>query len=200
MATWEDSIEALKARVEEILASKGIVTAPHALGEKARSTHGEPPAYVWVPDELRGGEEAPFTPGQEQDDEEEGDFEVRGLADLREGLQIFCWGKTRRQVSAMRQNLIAAIHEAALADFRIEGGANLRPGTAFNQLGELFRLDVSVRFTVLDGYVDLDGLEEPEADGIVPTDIEGRVGLAESVDDEDGPYPITTTTAAPSAG
>ncbi len=185
MTAWQAQFEALKNDVEAILASKGISTAPHAVGEKELKVFREPPAYVWVPKDLKDGEEPTTTPAVD---------EVREIATYREGVEVWIWGVSFKQVSAMRNNVIAALQESALANWRIEGGAWLNPGKAFNQLGELFRLDITVSEPAIDGYVDLELLEEPEADGIVPTDIEGRLGLVETVNDEDE-YPLTTTTA-----
>ncbi len=74
--------------------------------------------------------------------------------------QVFCWGKgddvadayaSMRATTALRDEVIAAIHEVAQGDYRVTGGAfDAQDGAAILQSGRLYVLQISFSTAVLE--------------------------------------------------
>ncbi len=188
MTAFRAPFAALQEDCAAILATEGITT-PHYRGEKHRSAHGEPPRYVWVATRSRDRNETP--PRNESDD-------IRPLLASQEHIEIDCWGASEDQAWALRQNLIFALHHSAQASITFEGGEWLGQGKAWNQCGEVYRLEVSMNVPAIDAVVDPTALIEPEPDTFTVETVEAGLYLSpdpESDDDsEDELGPTVTIT------
>jgi hypothetical protein len=183
MAIHQHAIEAAQLEVQSIL-NANSVGCPHVFGERGRAENGAPPRYVWTATHLRDRHEAPT--GQVD--------QPRSLFVARELCFIDCWGKSFAQASAMRNNLIKAMQEAEAADLAIEGGEWIRPGTGQNQLGELFRFEVSIRVPFFDGWIDIETLEEPAESTAVVARWDADIYRSPDID-TDGTESVFVTTA-----
>ena len=181
--SWEDPIAALMAECASTMAADaadyGGPVAPHVMGLKRGFEHGAPPRYVWVP--SRGREDkTPVSRAVE---------EVPQIASFHQHFEIHCWGSSYAQTWAMVNNAYRAVSHALCADCRFENARWAHPSEAQNQKGELYVIELSVLVPIIDAYVDLTDLADPEAENVMPTSIEGSSSLTDdlSIDGEAGP-------------
>lgn len=141
-------------------------TVTHFFGAKGKATHGRPPRYVWVPTRIAERGETPTRNVEE----------FRTIFAWAEHCEVYVWGRSFAEVSALRRNLLVALGRSAFADVAVEGGRYARPGEAWNQDGELFVLEFSIRVPIPDEFVEIaDVLTEPEVGTVVPTEITGDI-------------------------
>jgi hypothetical protein len=164
------------------LADQGDTT-PHAYGEAARAQLGDAPRYVWVPTRSR----------DRQDTNVRDVEEVRELSVHQEHLEIDCWGASAAQAWALRCNVWNALYQTFLADLEFEAGAWVRPGAAVNQRGELYRLEVSIRVPIAEGFIDPTDLAAPEPDLFTVEGVEAQIFKSPATD-VDGELGVTVDT------
>jgi hypothetical protein len=188
MSTHEFVFQAAQVAVETAMLLVTGVGCEHDFGEAARAYNGAPPRYVWVPGRTTGMQEQPATRDEQ---------EIRALAVGDEYCEIDCWGKTYAQASAMRNNLLKAIHDITAADMKLQAIEWVRPGTGLNQAGQVCRVTVSIA-TVLafDAFIRLDTLEEPEEGTVIPARIEGDIYATGDLD-EAGELGLNVSTSDP---
>lgn len=171
-------------------------TAAHHFGEKYRASFGAPPRYVWVPGRIRE-REAPITRGV---------AEFRNIFTFQQHFFIDVWGINFDHVSALLECVLKACNDSEFANFQIEGGEWAGPGKAWNQLGELFRLEASVSSPMADRYLSPEAINgaalaataptifEPEPTTVLPARIEGDLRLTGDAD-EDGESVLDVSTS-----
>jgi hypothetical protein len=158
-------------------------TVPHHYGEGARATNGDAPRYVWVPTRTRDRKD------------QRGRYvgQARELAAQQEHVEIDCWGTSDAEAWALRCNAWNALHQAFQADLMFEDGQWVRPGTAANQRGALYRLEVSISVSIVEGYIPLETLAVPEPELITIEGVEGTIFRSPATD-VDGEPALTVTT------
>ncbi len=168
-------------------ADVGGRVATHAFGAKRLSEHGTYPRYVWFP--TRGREDK--TPVSRTV------TEVPQVASFHRHFEVHCWGATHAQKWAMVNNVYRAIFAACGADGRFENGRDAHPSESQNQAGELFILEMSLKVPIIDAYVGLTDLDDPESENVLPTagtavayltddlEVDGEAGPAIDVDEDD---------------
>lgn len=179
---FEHPIEALKTAVASAMSDEGL-TVTHVMGERGLEAHGAPPRYVWIPTDLRDRGESPTREVNE----------YRSLFVINALVEVHCWGTSYAQAWAMLTNLCKACNDQERADLDIENARHLRPGKAWNQLGEVIVVTLSAKVPLIDTYVDLDALPDVEPTTVLPTSISGVIEHAEDID-EDGEIALTVTT------
>lgn len=179
--TWGFSVQDLMTEVSGLITTgaNALVTppteaviAPHLLGEKHLATSQRGPLYIWVPRKARGQE----TIAKRAADE------LRALAAFKDGVDVYCVGRSFAQASALRQNLAKALHDSMLADLSIDGGRWVGPGQAWNQDGETFVLEMSIPTLVLDAWIDIDSLADPTIPTHTIVEVEGELQKTDDVD------------------
>ncbi|MGL4442650.1 MAG: hypothetical protein ACRCU1_03425 [Alsobacter sp.] len=181
--SWQDPIEALMLETEASLAvdadDVGGRVASHAFGLKHTKEHGAPPKYVWVPTRAREDK----TPVSRTV------TEVPQIASFHRHFEVHCWGASHAQKWAMVQNAWRAISHLCGADIRFENGRELHPSEAWNQAGEVFILEMSLKVPIIDAYVGLTDLDDPESEAVQPIAGEAVTSLTDDleVDGEAGP-------------
>lgn len=188
MPALEFPIEALMVAVVAALsadaASVGADAVDHYLGERETAALLAPPRYVWIPTRTR---EQNQTKSRTVND-------PRSLFSTQEYVQVHCWGETFAQAFAMRNNLLRAVQHQIPMGVRIENADWMRPGTAWNQSGELYVVEFSFGVPVFDAYTD-PFTGEYAAENTVDVDVvEGELSLVDDVAVA-GTTSATTTTA-----
>ncbi len=153
------------------MAEAGLGDAEHVFGARGQFEHAAPPRYVWVPSRLESQESDPQTPHESQ---------FRSLYVAIERVSVFCWGATFAQASALRQNLVKALHDVAAAFVEPAGGEWVHPGEYWTGHGEMFELEFRLLVPFPDAFVSLTALEEPRSPAVIPT--RNEVGLFVSKD------------------
>ncbi len=184
MALHENPLRAAMVAVAAEINAGGGGPVEHFFGEKDRAAHGAPPRYVWVPTKARPNADGAMTPDVDQH---------RHLFDVYMTAEIDCWGVSHDQCDALVQNLLKGLQDTAAADFRLDGIEYPRAGAAWNQQGELARVEVSISRPFADVYVSLEEPEAPDVVTVIPTSI---VADIQSTDDlaEDGETALTVDT------
>lgn len=162
-------IEAMKDDVQAILtaaiAEIGI-DAPHLFGKHATDDHQAAPRYVWIPTRTRERNETPVRMTEE----------IRAIAAVREHCFIECWGETYRQACALRNNVLVAIHRSVRADGRVENGEWVP--NEINHYGFCYRLEVSMGTPIVDAFVNLTTLADPQQSTATIGGFEGSINVA----------------------
>lgn len=151
MADFVFPLEALKDDAVTILTAAGDTT-PHTFGERGIAALGSAPRYVWVPTRTRDKNTTPTAKTEE----------LRSIGQVREHVEVHCWGTSFRQAFALRNNLLVAVHRSVAVSAQIEGGQWIDPAQAWNQSGEVYVLELSLESPIADAFVDLTTLEQPE--------------------------------------
>lgn len=167
-------LEALYEATVELLDDAGIAT-PHTFGERHLAANAAPPRYVWVPSVTLTRREVATRNTS---------IDHRPIASTVERCELHCWGQTFAQAWALRCNAWVAIRRLGMADVTIENGQWIRPGTGWNQAGEVYVLAFSLVVPTLDVLVDpgASPLWVPGTDGIVPVDVLGSTELRPEAD------------------
>lgn len=183
--SFEFPIQALATYCETFLATKATEEDPdetpagHEFGKRGLAAHGKAPRYVWIPTRSR---ETKAGTGRQV-------TEVQTLASHHHHFEIHCWGQTYAQTWAMVNNIYLALDDAAKVDCRHENGRWAHPSEAWNQSGELYILEMSLRSPMLAQYVNLSTLADPASDQVLPTTYTGQTQSTDDleVDGEAGP-------------
>jgi hypothetical protein len=185
--SWEDPIEALMNECATVLAADaadiGGRVAEHAFGLKRTKEHGAPPKYVWVPTRAREDK----TPVSRTV------TEVPQVASFHRHFEVHCWGATHAQKWAMVSNVYRRIVTICGADARFENGRDEHPSQAWNQAGEVFVLEMSLLVPIIDAYVGLTGLADPESENVMPTSIVGQTYLSPDTETDGEAGPLVDT-------
>lgn len=186
MVAYAYPITALKTAVETMLAADAgaSAVAPHFFGSKYLEQNDAPPRYVWVPTRSR---EVKPTLTRAVD-------EPVVLASDAEQFQVWCWGQSFDQAWAMRHNLRRAVQKLAKSpNTRNEGGEWRRPSAAWNQLGEIYIVELSLTVPVFDQPIDIGALTYPNEHTVEISQIDGDVRVTTDLDDEGESYVTTST-------
>lgn len=185
--SWEDPIVALAADCQSILAAEAAVVggevATHGYGMRDLKALTKPPRYVWVP--TRAKENKMAVSRQV--------LEVPQIMTFRQNLELHCWAKTYSQCWALVTNAIWAADKSARADIRFENGRWAHPSEAWNQLGELYILELSLLVPVVDAYVNLGTLPDLASEQILPVAYQGLTYNTDDLDVDGEPGPIIST-------
>lgn len=189
--SWENPIRALMNECEAALAldaaDVGGRVAEHVYGKKGLAGHGTAPRYVWLPTRAR----------EEKTGVTQAVTDVPQVASFHQHFEIHCWGANDAQMWAMVNNVIRAVDKALAADCRFENGRDAHPSEAWNQSGELYIVELSVLVPIVDAYIGLTDLEDPESENVLPTagtavayltddlEVDGEAGPAIDVDEDD---------------
>lgn len=186
---------ALMDAVVVAMAAEGF-TVPHLFGAKHRVANGAPPRYVWVPTHVRD-RKGPISRPVEQ---------FRTLFAFNGHIEIDCWGADFDHAGALLESLCKALNDASTGDIQLEGGEWARPGMAWNQRGELFRLEISLGTPMPDRYLDAatlnvatgpnppPAIEEPQPSTVVIARVEADIFKSPTVD-QDGELGVKVSTS-----
>lgn len=163
-------LEALATEVAALLLTLGDTT-PHAFGERYIAANVAAPRYVWIPSATVTRKEIAT---RTRDD-------FRPIVSSIERVEVHCWGKSFKQAWALRCNALVAMKRLAQADLVLESGDWIRPGTGWNQSGEVYVLVCSLVVPTIDVVVDPSAavIEIPATDGVVPTGYETGVYVSQ---------------------
>lgn len=189
--SWEDPIRALATECEALLAADaddvGGVVAAHAFGMRETKAATAPPRYVWIPTRAPAQKSAV---AQAVDD-------VKQIASFRQHFEIHCWGSTYAQAWAMVNNVVRAVDQAVAVDAQFQNARWAHPSEAWNQKGELYILELSLMVPIVDAYIQLTNLADPQSENILPEagtavayltsdlTVDGEAGPAIDIDDTD---------------
>ena len=146
--------------------------------------HGAPPRYVWIPTDIRDRDDSPT---REVD-------EYRSLFVLPALVEVHCWGSSYAQAWALLTNLCKACNDAVKADLQIEQARHINPSKSQNQNGEVIAITLSVKVPIIDAYVNLTTLADPEPTTVLPIDITGDLQITDDLED-DGESLVTVSTS-----
>lgn len=179
--SFEHPIEALMNEVSAAMVAEGM-TVEHILGAKLEQ-HGAPPRYVWIPTDIRDRSDSPT---REVD-------EYRTLFVQNALVEVHCWGSSYAQAWALLTNLCKACNDAVKADLEIEQARHINPSKSQNQNGEVIAITLSVKVPLIDAYVDIETLADPEPETVLPIDIVGDIQTTDDLED-DGESLVTVST------
>ncbi len=177
MSDFEYPVEALRAEVVALLDREDV---PHLMGERELKTNRAAPYYVWVPTRWTEGKET-ASPGVE---------EYRGIVPIREHFDIHCRGRSLRQTAAMARNVVKAMRDSAFADISLDNAKWVDPRAAWNQDGEALVLSCNLQVDILDAFIDIDDLLDPEQSTVVVEAVEGDVEKSDDIN-ADGEHGLT---------